>query len=227
MLPQLDVKFFCSQLFWLLVAFGLLYLYLCKFALPRLYDIFTIREKNLLEVKKNNERLLAKAQELEMKYQMKLNAIKIETSDILRKTEISLRKKFNLVKKENDYDFKNFMMEIEGQLIKSSETSEFDKLNKIDENEEICKANNTFDLKVNKLVKGKYGRKEVKGIEAGNSESKNGEAVNIPIEDKIAVNFLNRLNRNVSTKEKAGDNFAGSDLFLGTILFKKIFNSRL
>ena len=221
MLPQLDVKFFCSQLFWLFIAFGMLYFYLGKFALPRLYVIFKLRKKDLSEAKHNNEELLAKAQGLEVKYQSELNAMKIETSEVLRKTEINLRKNFNLVKKESENDFKLFMRDIEDQLTEVIHTSELDKLGKIDENKDAHAMSDSLASTKN--------LKTMDDTKVARSPGANGkDSADLSIEDRIAASFLNRVNREYSSEDNGKDGaLGGSNLFLGTILFKKIFKSRL
>lgn len=74
-MPQLDVSTFLSQLFWLALSFGLLYLLLSRLCIPAIEKIFVLRDAKISEslaaahkakaeaekIKNNYEEALAKA----------------------------------------------------------------------------------------------------------------------------------------------------------------------
>lgn len=46
-MPQFDPTYFASQVFWLIVTFGILYLLMAKIALPRIGDILEVRQDRI------------------------------------------------------------------------------------------------------------------------------------------------------------------------------------
>ena len=48
-MPQLDPKFWLSQIFWLIITFGILYLVLSKVVLPKISDNLETRKSQVLE----------------------------------------------------------------------------------------------------------------------------------------------------------------------------------
>ena len=48
-MPQLDPEFWFSQIFWLIITFGILYLVLSKFILPKISDNLESRKSQILE----------------------------------------------------------------------------------------------------------------------------------------------------------------------------------
>ncbi|VBB69202.1 ATP synthase F0 sector subunit b' [invertebrate metagenome] len=47
MLPQFNTTFFPSQLFWLVICFGTLYLLMARLALPRITDVLSERQRRI------------------------------------------------------------------------------------------------------------------------------------------------------------------------------------
>ena len=48
-MPQLDPKFWVSQIFWLVITFGILFIVLSKFILPKISDNLETRKSQILE----------------------------------------------------------------------------------------------------------------------------------------------------------------------------------
>ena len=48
-MPQLDPEFWFSQIFWLVITFGILYLVLSKLILPKISDNLETRKSQVLE----------------------------------------------------------------------------------------------------------------------------------------------------------------------------------
>ncbi|WP_425362933.1 ATP F0F1 synthase subunit B' [Candidatus Tisiphia endosymbiont of Hybos culiciformis] len=78
-MPQFDVAFYCSQIFWLVVAFSFLYLLVHKFIVPLTEKILKSRETYIDTNIASAESLAAKADILHKQYAGQLE----ETSNIV------------------------------------------------------------------------------------------------------------------------------------------------
>ncbi len=129
-MPQLDPEFWFSQIFWLVVTFGILYLILSKIILPKISDNLEIRKSQVLE---NLE--LAEKQRNESEAKLK------EFDNIILKSKIEAKNLFNESRKKLLDDINNKKQELEEEIDKEvkiveSEIEEFknkspEKINKI------------------------------------------------------------------------------------------------
>ena len=62
-MPQLDTTWFASQIFWLIIAFSVLYYLLSRKALPRLAEILEARQDRIAADLDEAERLRREAEE--------------------------------------------------------------------------------------------------------------------------------------------------------------------
>ena len=83
-MPQLDPEFWFSQIFWLVITFGILYLVLSKLILPKISDNLETRKSQVLE---NLE--LAEKQRNESEAKLK------EFDNIILKSKIDAKNLFN------------------------------------------------------------------------------------------------------------------------------------
>ena len=67
-MPQFNLLYFPSQIFWLVISFTMLYVAMAFFLLPRVKDIMQKREEKLQNVLTQADRLNAKAKEIENGY---------------------------------------------------------------------------------------------------------------------------------------------------------------
>ena len=88
-MPQLDPEFWFSQIFWLVVTFGILYLVLSKLILPKISDNLETRKSQVLE---NLE--LAEKQRNESEAKLK------EFDNIILKSKIDAKNLFNESRKK-------------------------------------------------------------------------------------------------------------------------------
>lgn len=91
-LPQLDPSTYVSQLFWLVVCFGALYLILWKVGLPRLTETLENREKRILGDIERASKLKADADALSQAYEKGLADAKAQAQAILRETQAAIAK---------------------------------------------------------------------------------------------------------------------------------------
>jgi len=103
-MPQLDPEFWFSQIFWLIITFGILYLFLSKIILPKISDNLETRKSQVLE---NLE--LAEKQKNESEAKLK------EFDNIILKSKIEAKNLFNESRKKllDDINNKRQMLEKE------------------------------------------------------------------------------------------------------------------
>lgn len=101
-MPQLEQLpfIFTSQLFWLLVVFGLLYFGIGKAMLPKIQSTVAAREQKIAEDLERAERARAKAEQAEEAYRARMDSVRAEVAKrtqeakqtAARKTEKRVRK---------------------------------------------------------------------------------------------------------------------------------------
>lgn len=84
-LPQLDVSTFSSQIFWLIIAFLLLYALMSKLALPRVSEILELRESDINNNLTRAETLQKEMEEIKASYEDALAEAHAEAQDVMNK----------------------------------------------------------------------------------------------------------------------------------------------
>jgi len=106
-MPQLDPEFWFSQIFWLVITFGILYLVLSKLILPKISDNLETRKSQVLE---NLE--LAEKQRNESEKKLK------EFDNIILKSKIDAKNLFNDARKKILDDISNKRQKLEEEIDK-------------------------------------------------------------------------------------------------------------
>ena len=106
-MPQLDPEFWFSQIFWLVITFGVLYLVLSKIILPKISDSLETRKSQVLE---NLE--LAEKQRNESEAKLK------EFDNIILKSKIEAKNLFNESRKKLLDDINNKKQKLEEEIDK-------------------------------------------------------------------------------------------------------------
>ena len=106
-MPQLDPEFWFSQIFWLIITFGILYLVLSKIILPKISDNLETRKSQVLE---NLE--LAEKQRNESEAKLK------EFDNIVLKSKIEAKNLFNESRKKLLEDINNKRQKLEEEIDK-------------------------------------------------------------------------------------------------------------
>ena len=129
-MPQLDPEFWFSQIFWLVITFGILYLVLSKIVLPKISDNLETRKSQVLE---NLE--IAEKQRNQSEAKLK------EFDNIILKSKIDAKNLFNESRKKLLDDINNKRKKLEEEIDKEvkiveAEIEEFkkkspEKINKI------------------------------------------------------------------------------------------------
>ena len=130
-MPQLDPEFWFSQIFWLVITFGILYLVLSKIVLPKISDNLETRKSQVLE---NLE--IAEKQRNQSEAKLK------EFDNIILKSKIEAKNLFNESRKKLLDDINSKKQKLE---------EEIDKEVKIGESE-INELKNKSPEKINKIA---------------------------------------------------------------------------
>ena len=112
-MPQLDPEFWFSQIFWLVITFGILFLVLSKLILPKISDNLETRKSQVLD---NLE--LAEKQRNESEAKLK------EFDNIILKSKIEAKNLFNESRKKLLEEINNKRNKLEEEIDKEVKTVE-------------------------------------------------------------------------------------------------------
>ena len=112
-MPQLDPEFWFSQIFWLVITFGILFLVLSKLILPKISDNLETRKSQVLD---NLE--LAEKQRNESEAKLK------EFDNIILKSKIEAKNLFNESRKKLLEEINNKRNKLEEEIDKEVKTIE-------------------------------------------------------------------------------------------------------
>ena len=115
-MPQLNPEFWFSQVFWLTVSFGLMYLILSKIVLPKISQNLESRKEqiqNNVEIadnqRKESEKKLAEFDEIIKKSRIEAN---VHLSEIRQKLNVEINKKKEEIDKQIKLEIENAEKEI-------------------------------------------------------------------------------------------------------------------
>ena len=129
-MPQLNPEFWVSQIFWLTLVFGTLYVLLSKFILPKISNNLETRKSQIVENVEAAEKQREESDQKIKDYENIINEAKIEAKNIFNQAREKILKDINnkkeSLKKEIDEEIKKAESEILDLKNKSPE-----KINKI------------------------------------------------------------------------------------------------
>ena len=129
-IPQLNPEFWISQIFWLTLVFGTLYVLLSKFILPKISNNLETRKSQIVENVEAAEKQREESDQKIKDYENIINEAKIEAKNIFNQAREKILKDINnkkeSLKKEIDEEIKKAETEILDLKNKSPE-----KINKI------------------------------------------------------------------------------------------------
>ncbi|HJD58521.1 MAG TPA: ATP F0F1 synthase subunit B' [Rickettsia endosymbiont of Ceroptres masudai] len=106
-MPQFDIATYYSQIFWLIVTFGLLYIFVYKFITPKAEEIFNNRQTNIQDNITRADTLTQEVEKLNKYYNEEIEKTNTEI-DRLKKEKIdSLESEFLIKQKNLEQDLKN------------------------------------------------------------------------------------------------------------------------
>ena len=115
-MPQLDPEFWISQIFWLVLTFGLLYIILSKFILPGISKNLENRKSQIVENIETADKQRLESEKLNKEYERVILDSKLKAKSIINNTKKKLindiNKKQELLQNEIDKEIKSAEKEI-------------------------------------------------------------------------------------------------------------------
>ena len=129
-MPQLNPEFWFSQIFWLIITFGLMFVILSKIVLPKISENLELRKAEILENIESAEKQREESDNKLKEYEKLILESKIEAKNYFNQTREKILKDINQKKenldKEINEEIKKAEIEIEDLKNKAPE-----KINKI------------------------------------------------------------------------------------------------
>lgn len=101
-LPQMDISSFPSQLFWLVITFGALYLFMWKNAVPKLRNTIEERQDKIAIDLNEAEKIKSSAEKVLKEYEQKMSSASKEASDIINNAKIKADTMLENIKKDQE-----------------------------------------------------------------------------------------------------------------------------
>ena len=165
-MPQLDPEFWISQIFWLVLTFGLLYIILSKFILPGISKNLENRKSQIVENIETADNQRLESEKLNKEYERVILDSKLKAKSIINNAKKKLindiNKKQELLQNEIDKEIKSAEKEIK-MLIDESPA----KINKI--------AIDTSSDLLKKLIGAEVNKSNISAIVEDLSRKRNGQ----------------------------------------------------
>ena len=129
-MPQLNPEFWISQIFWLTITFGSLYIVLSKLILPKISSNLEARKSKILENIEAAERQRKESEEKIKEYDEIIKSSKNEAKNYFNQAKEKLLKNINLKKDVLEKDIDNEINKVEDE-IKDLKNKAPEKINKI------------------------------------------------------------------------------------------------
>ena len=139
-MPQLDPEFWISQIFWLTISFGFLFIFLSKFVLPMISENLENRKSQILEniemAEKHREESEAKIKE----YEKIIEDSRLKAKGIINDAKIKIKSEINLKKNalENEINSEIVLAEKEIEDLKKRSPDKIQKI-AIDTSKDLLK----------------------------------------------------------------------------------------
>ena len=98
-MPQLNPEFWISQIFWLILTFGILYVLLSKLILPKISTNLEIRKSQILENVEAAEKQREESEQKIKNYEKIIKDSKVEANNYFTQTREKILKNINQKKK--------------------------------------------------------------------------------------------------------------------------------
>jgi F-type H+-transporting ATPase subunit b len=129
-MPQLNPEFWISQIFWLTITFGILYVLLSKFILPKISANLEIRKSQILENIEAAEKQREDSEKKIKEYDDVINNSKIEAKNYFNQAREKILKDINLKKETLNKEINEEIIKAESE-IKNFMDKAPEKVNKI------------------------------------------------------------------------------------------------
>ena len=129
-MPQLDPEFWISQIFWLVITFGILFIVLSKFILPKISSNLELRKSQIQENIETAEKQREISEVKLKEYDEIILKSKLEAKNIFKNAREKVIKDINLKKETLDKQIDDEISNAEKE-IKTLKKDATDKINKI------------------------------------------------------------------------------------------------
>ena len=129
-MPQLNPEFWVSQIFWLIITFGILYIVLSKFILPKISSNLELRKSQIQENIETAEKQREISEVKLKEYDEIILKSKLEAKNIFKNAREKIIKDINLKKETLDKQIDDEISNAEEE-IKTLKKDATDKINKI------------------------------------------------------------------------------------------------
>ncbi len=140
-MPQLNPEFWISQIFWLTLTFGILYIILSKVILPKISSNLELRKSQILENIEAAEKQRSDSETKLKEYESIISKSKLEAKNIFKETREKVLKDISTKREnlENEIDKEIKKAEQEINLLKKSAPEKINKI-AIETSSEILKS---------------------------------------------------------------------------------------
>ena len=129
-MPQLNPEFWVSQIFWLIITFGILYIVLSKFILPKISSNLELRKSQIQENIETAEKQREMSEVKLKEYDEIILKSKLDAKNIFKNAREKVIKDINLKKETLDKQIDEEISNAEEE-IKTLKKDATDKINKI------------------------------------------------------------------------------------------------
>jgi len=129
-MPQLNPEFWISQIFWLTITFGILYVLLSRLILPKISTNLETRKSKILENIEAAEKQRENSEEKIKEYEKIINNSKIEAKNYFKQAREKILKDISLKKESLDKEINEEINKAEAE-IKNLMDRAPEKINKI------------------------------------------------------------------------------------------------
>ena len=129
-MPQLNPEFWISQIFWLTLTFGILYLVLSKLILPKISANLELRKSQIQENIEAAEKQRESSESKLKEYDEIISKGKIEAKNIFKDSRDKVIKNINIKKEALDEQINEEIRKVEEEIIKLKKSAP-ERINKI------------------------------------------------------------------------------------------------
>ena len=129
-MPQLNPEFWISQIFWLTLIFGALYVLLSKFILPKISNNLETRKSQITENIEAAEKQRKESDQKIKDYENIINEVKIEAKNIFNQAREKILKDINNKKESLEKEIDQEIKKAETEILELKNKSP-EKINKI------------------------------------------------------------------------------------------------
>ena len=122
-LPQMDITTFPSQIFWLVITFGALYLFMWRTAIPKLRNTIEERQDKILIDINEAEKVKSEAEETLKEYEEKMQSASSQAADIISQAKIKSDSMIDEIKKKQELKLSKMLNDSKKKITEQYEES--------------------------------------------------------------------------------------------------------